>query len=97
MTSHKCHGLLSHPRTRYCLFNSLFRLTTKIHQNFELLRILRGIHRWISNKRANNAQEFPQCLHIYGYFFNFFFYGGGADKVKQQIDEYANELLLRDI
>ena len=27
----------------------------------------------------------------------FFFYGGGADKVKQQIDEYANELLLRDI
>ena len=34
---------------------------------------------------------------MYTGIFCYFFYGGGADKVKQQIDEYANELLLRDI
>ena len=42
-------------------------------------------------------KSFHNVFMYTGIFFIFFFYGGGADKVKQQIDEYANELLLRDI
>ena len=45
VSSNDRHGVANH-RSIECLFNSLFRLTTKKHQSSHYCPFVRGIHRW---------------------------------------------------